>query len=87
MIIFQVKSYGISFAAAINWLLVLASAYFPYEMNKFFDIEYVFLFHFVLCLSGALFVWRFVPETKKISLIDVQRQLDIDYEHIYYIPV
>ncbi|XP_026811287.1 facilitated trehalose transporter Tret1-like [Rhopalosiphum maidis] len=83
----KVKSYGISFTAAINWLLVLASAYFPYEMNKFFDIEYLFLFHFVLCLSGALFVWWFVPETKKISLIDVQRQLDVDYEHIYYIPV
>ncbi|XP_060836262.1 solute carrier family 2, facilitated glucose transporter member 3-like [Rhopalosiphum padi] len=84
--IVQVKSYGISFATAINWLLALASAYFPYEMNKFFAIEHVFLFHIVLCLCGALFMWRFVPETKQFSLIDVQRQLDIDYEHIYYIP-
>ncbi|XP_026811149.1 solute carrier family 2, facilitated glucose transporter member 3-like [Rhopalosiphum maidis] len=82
----KVKSYGISFATAINWLLVLASAYFPYEMNKFFEIEYIFLFYFVLCLCGALFVWRFLPETKQFSLIDVQRQLDIDYEHINYIP-
>jgi hypothetical protein len=70
----------------------------PYStLNNFFEpnhsndeslstIEYVFLFYFVLCLCGALFMWRFVPEKKQFSLIDVQRQLDIDYEHIYYIP-
>ncbi|KAF0757697.1 solute carrier family 2, facilitated glucose transporter member 10-like [Aphis craccivora] len=35
----KVKPYGISFATAMNWLMVLAGVYFPYEMNESFVPE------------------------------------------------
>jgi len=66
---------------------MLAGAYFPNENNTFLEIEYVFLVRFVLCLFGALFAWWFIPETKKISLTQIQLEIDADFEVISYIPV
>ncbi|XP_027853963.2 facilitated trehalose transporter Tret1-2 homolog [Aphis gossypii] len=83
----KVKPYGISFATAINWLMVLASVYFPYEMNKFFSVEHFFLFHSVLCLFGALFAWRIVPETKKINLPQIQWEISATLEFAPYVYI
>ncbi|CAH1707558.1 unnamed protein product [Aphis gossypii] len=83
----KVKPYGVSLATAINWLMMLAGAYFPNENNTFLEIEYVFLVRFVLCLFGALFAWWFIPETKKISLTQIQLEIDANFEVISYIPV
>jgi len=67
--------------------MMLAGVYFPYEINKFFEIEYIFLIYFFLCLFGALFAWRFIPETKKITLAQIQLEIDASFEVISYIPV
>jgi len=87
MNIFKVKPYGISFATAVNWLIVLSGVCFPYEINKCLDTEYVFMVNLVLCLFSALFAWWIVPETKKKSLAQVQWDVAANFEVISYIPL
>jgi len=71
----------------MNWLMVLASVYFPYEMNKLFNVEHFFLFHSVLCLFGALFAWRIVPETKKFNLPQIQWEISATLEFAPYVYI
>jgi len=71
----------------MNWIMVLAGVYFPYEMNKLFNVEHFFLFHSVLCLFGALFVWFVVPETKNFNLLQIQLEIDDTLKFLPYIHI
>jgi len=64
----KVKPYGISFATAMNWLMVLAGVYFPYEMNESFKIEHFFLISLLVILIWCIICVEVCTRNKKIQL-------------------
>ena len=50
--------------------MVLLSSMVPTIINTF-GLHFLFFFHGVVCAIAALFVWRFVPETRGKTLLEL----------------
>ena len=70
------RGQGASFATASNWIFnTLVVVSFP-TLLHLFGIGTTFLLYAFFCFLGFLFTWRYVPETKNLSLETIE-------EHIY----
>ena len=50
--------------------MVLLSSMVPVVIDKF-GLHFLFFFHGVVCAVAALFVWKFVPETRGKTLLEL----------------
>lgn len=66
-----------SFAIATNWTMVIAISYIPTNdiICSSTGIGVYLIVYSVTCLFGATFVWCLLPETKNISLAEIQEKL------------
>ncbi|KAI6207162.1 MFS domain-containing protein [Aphelenchoides besseyi] len=70
----DVRGSANSIAVATNWgcNFLISLGFLP--LNQIFH-EFTFLIFVVVCILAALFVWRYLPETKHKSLKDVQTDM------------
>ena len=71
----EVRSYGNSLGSATHWVFAaLIAGNFPFFAGKF-GAGYIFAFFALMMVLQLLFVWRVMPETKGVSLEDLEKQL------------
>ncbi|HMQ59662.1 MAG TPA: sugar porter family MFS transporter [Flavilitoribacter sp.] len=71
----EVRSYGNSLGSATHWVFAaLIAGNFPFFAGKF-GAGYIFAFFALMMVLQLLFVWRLMPETKGVSLEDLEKQL------------
>lgn len=71
----KIRGQGMSLSAASNWLFnTLVVASFPILL-KDLGISAVFLCYSVACVVGLLYAIRFVPETKGLSLEEIEEHV------------
>ena len=71
----SVRASGMAWGSLTHWVFATAIAFiFPYTADTFGGGP-VFLFFFVMMLFHLLYVWRMMPETKGVSLEDLQRRM------------
>lgn len=71
----KIRGQGMSLSAASNWgfnTLVVAS--FPILLGVL-GISYVFLLYAMACVLGLLYAFRYVPETKGLSLEEIEEHV------------
>ncbi|MEK7339954.1 MAG: MFS transporter, partial [Verrucomicrobiota bacterium] len=67
----QIKGFGMGLATSIQWLAnFLNVAFFLSAIEKFHP-SFVFIIYSCLCFLTYLFSKHFVPETKNLSLEDI----------------
>jgi len=71
----RVRAAGQSLGSFTHWIMaaVMTNA-FPWFVNKFSGGP-IFLFFFIMMLLQLLFVWRMMPETRNVSLEDLEKKL------------
>ncbi|MBI5917564.1 MAG: sugar porter family MFS transporter [Bacteroidetes bacterium] len=71
----EVRSWGNSLGGSTHWVFawLIASA-FPYFAGKFGQAP-IFAFFSVMMVFQLLFVWKMMPETKGVSLEDLEKKL------------
>jgi len=70
-----VRANGMAWGSLTHWVFATIIAFvFPYFADLFGGGP-VFLFFFVMMLFQLLYVWKMMPETKGVSLEDLQKQL------------
>ncbi len=69
------RAVGASVSTCINWACnwIVAISFLP--MTVFFGTSTTFFFYFLVTVIGIFFVYRFVPETKGISLETIEKRL------------
>lgn len=71
----QVRSWGNSLGSSTHWVFAaLVAGNFPYFAGKFGQAPIFGFFAFMMVFQ-LLFVWKMMPETKGVSLEDIERQL------------
>lgn len=71
----KIRGQGMSFAAASNWMFnSIVVAIFP-TLLLWYGISYTFLIYGVCCALGFLYTLRFVPETKGLSLEEIEQHI------------
>lgn len=71
----QVRSYGNSLGSSTHWVFAaLIAATFPLLASRFGQAP-VFAFFAVMMVFQLLFVWKMMPETKGVSLEDLEKKL------------
>lgn len=71
----EVRGYGQSFGSFIHWVFAaIIASIFPAALARFGPGN-VFLFFTTMMLLQLLFVWRIMPETKGVSLEELEEQL------------
>jgi sugar porter (SP) family MFS transporter len=71
----KIRGQGMSLSAASNWIFnTLVVASFPILLQEL-GISLVFLFYAVACALGLLFAIRYTPETKGISLEEIEKHV------------
>lgn len=71
----KIRGQGMSLSAASNWAFnTLVVASFP-VLLKDWGISLVFLFYSIACVIGLLFAIRYTPETKGISLEEIEEHV------------
>jgi MFS transporter, SP family, arabinose:H+ symporter len=71
----QVRSWGNSFGSSTHWVFAaLIASLFPY-INKQLGSGLVFALFAIMMVFQLLYVWRMMPETKGVSLEDMEKQL------------
>jgi MFS family permease len=71
----QVRSYGNSMGSSTHWVFAaLIAAVFPW-MASSFGQAYIFGFFAVMMVFQLLFVWKMMPETRGVSLEDIEKKL------------
>lgn len=71
----EYRSFGSSLGSATHWIFAaLITAVFPLAVSAFSPVTIFGFFAFMMVLQ-LLWVWRFMPETKGVSLEDLQRRL------------
>jgi SP family xylose:H+ symportor-like MFS transporter len=74
----SIKARGMAIAVAVQWLANLAVSWSfkvldgNAALNAVFNHGFSYLFYGVMSIVAALFVWRYVPETKGRSLEQIQ---------------
>ena len=70
-----VRGAGMSFGCLTHWVFAAIIAnVFPVFANKFGGAP-IFIFFSIMMVFQLLFVWRMMPETKGVSLEDLQKKL------------
>ena len=70
-----VRGAGMSFGCLTHWVFAAIIAnVFPVFANKFGGAP-IFIFFCIMMVFQLLFVWRMMPETKGVSLEDLQKKL------------
>lgn len=71
----QVRSYGNSLGSSTHWVFAaLIAATFPLLAGRFGQAP-IFAFFAVMMVFQLLFVWKMMPETKGVSLEDLEKNL------------
>lgn len=71
----KIRGQGMSLSAASNWAFnTLVVASFP-VLLEVLGISYVFLFYSAACVLGLLFAIRYTPETKGLSLEEIEEHV------------
>lgn len=71
----QVRSYGNSLGSSTHWVFAaLIAASFPWLAGRFGQGP-IFAFFAVMMVFQLLFVWKMMPETKGVSLEDIEKSL------------
>ncbi|HMQ49461.1 MAG TPA: sugar porter family MFS transporter [Saprospiraceae bacterium] len=71
----EVRSYGNSLGCGTHWVFAaLIAGIFPFLAGKIGQ-EYIFGFFAFMMVLQLLFVWRMMPETKGISLEELEKRL------------
>lgn len=71
----QVRSWGNSLGSSTHWVFAaLIAGNFPWFAGKFGQAPSFALFSGMMVLQ-LLFVWKMMPETKSVSLEDIEKQL------------
>ena len=71
----QVRSWGNSLGSSTHWVFAaLIAGNFPWFAGKFGQAT-SFAFFAAMMVFQLLFVWRMMPETKGVSLEDIEKQL------------
>lgn len=71
----QVRSWGNSLGSSTHWVFAaLIAGNFPWFAGKFGQAP-SFAFFAVMMVFQLLFVWKMMPETKGVSLEDIEKQL------------
>ncbi len=71
----KVRSWGNSFGSSIHWVFAaLIAGNFPFFAGKFGQAP-IFGFFALMMVLQLLFVWKLMPETKGISLEDMERKI------------
>lgn len=71
----EVRGMGMSFGSGTHWVFAaLIASIFPFFAGKFGGAP-IFAFFAVMMVLQLLFVWRMMPETKDVSLEDLEKQL------------
>lgn len=71
----QVRSYGNSLGSSTHWVFAaLIAASFPWLAGRFGQGP-IFAFFAVMMVFQLLFVWKMMPETKGVSLEDIEKRL------------
>lgn len=71
----KIRGQGMSLSAAGNWAFnTLVVASFPILL-ELMGISLVFLFYSAACVAGLLFALRYVPETKGLSLEEIEEHV------------
>jgi SP family arabinose:H+ symporter-like MFS transporter len=71
----QVRSYGNSLGSSTHWVFAaLIAAAFPWMASRFGQAS-IFAFFAVMMVFQLLFVWKMMPETKGVSLEDIEKKL------------
>lgn len=74
----QVRSWGNSLGSSTHWVFAaLIAGLFPF-LNTRFGGGAIFAFFAVMMVFQLLFVWKLMPETKGLSLEDIEKQLAPD---------
>lgn len=72
---FKVRGQGASLSAGSNWVFnTIVVATFPILLQDF-GISWTFICYGIACVAGLLFTIRYVPETKGISLEDIEAHI------------
>ncbi len=71
----EVRSYGMSLGSGTHWVFAwLIATVFPYFSGKYGG-GIIFAFFAIMMTVQLLFVWKMMPETKGVSLEDLQKRL------------
>lgn len=71
----RVRSWGASLGSSTHWLFAaLIAGLFPYFNGKYGGGT-IFLFFALMMVLQLLFVWKLMPETKGVSLEDLEKRL------------
>lgn len=71
----EVRSFGNSLGSGTHWIFAaLMAGNFPYFAGKFGGGP-IFAFFALMMVLQLLFVWKMMPETKGVSLEDLEKQL------------
>lgn len=71
----KIRGQGMSLSAASNWAFnTLVVASFPILL-EIMGISYVFIFYASTCVLGLLYAIRYVPETKGLSLEEIEEHV------------
>jgi sugar porter (SP) family MFS transporter len=71
----KIRGQGMSLSAASNWIFnTLVVASFPILLQEL-GISLVFLFYAIACVIGLLFAIRYTPETKGVSLEEIEEHV------------
>lgn len=71
----KVRGLGCSIATAINWAANWLVTFTFLSLIEVFSASGVFLLYFVVCIFAALFIHYIVPETKGVSLEEIEENL------------
>ncbi|MEP7320483.1 MAG: sugar porter family MFS transporter [Saprospiraceae bacterium] len=71
----RVRSWGASLGSSTHWLFAaLIAGLFPF-FNEKFGGGIIFAFFMIMMVLQLLFVWKMMPETKGVSLEDLEKSL------------
>ncbi len=71
----RVRSYGNSLGSSTHWVFAaLIAASFPWMAGRFGQAP-IFALFAVMMVFQLLFVWKMMPETKGVSLEDIEKQI------------
>ena len=71
----EVRGYGMSLGSGTHWVFAaLVAGIFPFFAGKFGG-GIIFAFFAIMMVGQLLFVWKMMPETKGVSLEDLEEQL------------
>jgi len=71
----KVRYWGSSFGSGVHWVFAaLIAGNFPYFAGKFGQ-SYIFGFFTFMMVLQLIFVWKMMPETKGVSLEEIENQM------------